>query len=80
MSAQELTPWFPPEIKPAYIGVYEVKHPDNECVKVFAHWDGLMWGFFMGTVESALDKRFGGHEGFAPAQDKSWRGLTKEAK
>ena len=69
----ELTPWFPPEVKPAHVGWYHTgitcKCPINnislESDSNF-WWDGNFWTAF---------------EGCSPiySQNKYWRGLAVKA-
>lgn len=41
------TPWFPPDVKPVHVGVYETTslpedHPHHYVVRT--RWDGFHWG------------------------------------
>ena len=62
---QELTPWYPADIKPVRVGTYQVKCVTKYfCEYFYAYWDGKEW----------LNK-----EKQYPLiyQDREWRGLTK---
>ncbi|WP_334021343.1 hypothetical protein [Burkholderia orbicola] len=76
-----LTEWFPPEVKPIHVGVYQA------CMEVFtdrfgtshieygfAKWDGQRWGAMHTDIKSAAELI----PWHAASQSKSWRGLNKE--
>ena len=67
---EDLTPWFPADVKPVRLGVYEVQM--NNCR--FAYFDGERWGWAFSTVRKANKDR---HTTGA-IQSKVWRGLNKE--
>jgi len=71
-----MTPWFPPHIKPVNIGVYEVKDAYKlpHTLPVYARWDGLQW-----SNESYLNHHDELHyTSYGAGQEKLWRGFTKE--
>jgi hypothetical protein len=70
----EMTPWFPPHIKPVHKGVYEVKYTERGSHEsyMWATWNGKKWS--RGSHE--LADVF--HTQFDANQDKYWRGFTKE--
>lgn len=45
MSEQELTPWFPANVKPARKGVYEVRDNVFTRYRAFAYWNGERFGW-----------------------------------
>lgn len=72
----KMTPWFPPHIKPAYIGVYEVKdlYKLPHTLPMYARWDGLEW-----SNQSYYKHHDELHyTSYGAGQEKSWRGFTKE--
>lgn len=65
----KVTEWFPGDVKPMRVGVYETK-PDNSVT--YQHWDGEQWGFCAIDPLSALNG-IGLRSG---TQDAKWRGLA----
>jgi hypothetical protein len=63
------TPWFPPEIKPVHVGVYQVFNDFT-----YAYWGGKRWGYVELSVKQAVASK---NTKFA-SQYKTWRGLTTE--
>jgi hypothetical protein len=70
MSKLKLTQWFPGEVKPVRMGVYERKWPDGD--RVWTIWNGRNWG---NSFLSPVDVRYvcRGIEQSIP-----WRGLASE--
>ncbi len=70
MSAdKELTPWFPANVKPAHVGVYETLVEDGG----YRYWNGTFWYFLGRTPDRAIEnaRNFRGSSlGMLP-----WRGL-----
>jgi hypothetical protein len=65
------TDWFPGNIKPVRIGVYE-KQIYNER-SVFSYWDGAYWFVYSYSVLAALQ-----HRGCKSVfQNSKWRGISK---
>ena len=72
-----LTDWFPPDVKPVRVGVYEIFHPDyGNDLECFAYWDGKFWGLFMPTKQGAISERY--QHNCGSHQFKTWRGLSKK--
>jgi hypothetical protein len=76
------TEWYPPEIKPVHVGVYEAFMKVIEdrfgsyCFESgFAYWNGKSWGA-MHTTAAEASKLIPWTTG---AQRKAWRGLTEPA-
>ena len=69
-----LTPWFPGDVKPARVGVYQTDGMtgDMEC---FQLWTGEGWGFCSFTAREADEARMYGLSG---SQKPKWRGLAKK--
>jgi len=73
----KMTPWFPPHIKPARKGVYQIcfteegRHERYDLM--YATWTGLVWSSASYTKHDDWHKKFYGSE-----QKKYWRGFTKE--
>ena len=54
MRNEELTPWFPPEIKPVRPGIYIASVARREF---YRRWDGERWYYGDYTVEAAKKRR-----------------------
>jgi hypothetical protein len=63
------SPWFPPEIKPVHVGVYQVWNS-----RIYAYWNGKKWCWAMRSVNEA--KSFRITDG--ADQYKEWRGLAEK--
>ena len=74
MSKQKLTPWFPGDITPFRVGVYERLYPDHSFG--YAYWDGRLWG--CGGSTPALAQQYRNSK--SVWQDLIWQGLAKEPK
>jgi hypothetical protein len=73
---KQMTEWFPSNIKPARIGVYEIQWWFVNCWDYgFSYWNGKQWANSAGTPESALL-----HKKWTDGaiQDKKWRGFTEK--
>ena len=77
------TDWFPANVKPCRVGVYQVRRKlagvwigGLNGGAAYAHWNGKEWAWAEMSVKAAdFDRRTRGAD-----QDKRWRGLTKPAK
>jgi hypothetical protein len=69
MSKQQLTPWFSAEVKPARIGLYEVRYPEYPNEQRFRLWTGHEW-----KSEAGYGTLFG------MAFGDKWRGLAEQPK
>ena len=67
---EDLTPWFPADVKPVRPGVYEVQTITGR----FAYFDGYSWGWSFATKREAERDR----DPWYAMQKKLWRGLNKE--
>jgi len=75
MSNPKRTPWYPPEVKPVRVGVYEVA---MTIVPVwYRYWDGENW--HVGDETPALALKSAPLNGTSWSV-KHWRGLTEKAK
>lgn len=72
MTQPKLTEWFPPEVKPVRVGVYEVAYPPGRW---FRKWDGTRWMCGADTPEIAVERSAIPVETTFP-----WRGLAEEPK
>jgi hypothetical protein len=72
---QKMTPWFPPEVKPARKGVYERLGVYINCPG-YSLWDGQRWRFTMDTPDGAMG--YARYETTFP--DQPWRGLAEQPK
>ena len=72
---KQMTPWFPPHIKPVRKGVYEVKFTPKGLYEsyFYAMWNGKRWSR-VATYEEM--KRF--HSNFDALQNKYWRGFKEQ--
>jgi len=70
--ADNLTPWYPPHIKPVRIGAYET---DAMSGGVYQYWDGFRWSSYCNSPQSAFRFR-ASKSGY---QSPCWRGLTSPA-
>jgi hypothetical protein len=75
-----LTGWFPPQVKPVRVGVYEAfmevftdRFGTSHLEFGFSRWDGRRWGAMHTDIKSA-NELLPWH---AAAQAKSWRGLKE---
>ncbi|GAA0809226.1 hypothetical protein [Cupriavidus gilardii] len=71
MNEQELTPWFPADVKPARDGVYQ---RDYGSVSLYCAYRRGKWRVFGYTPEAAA------WEVAASNIEAPWRGLAKPAK
>jgi len=71
----KMTPWFPPHIKPARKGVYEVKFTPKGLYEsyFYAMWNGKRWSRVATYEEMALF-----HSNFDALQNKYWRGFKEK--
>lgn len=67
-TTSELTPFYPPHIKPLRRGVYLVK----DGWHVYSNWDGNAWGETFFNIDDAAASRFS-----CPRQNFPWCGLAK---
>lgn len=67
-----LTPWFPGDVKPVHVGMYE---RDFGWGHAYSYWNGEFWGQYCRTVSVAYASR--GKVSFH--QQVPWRGLTEPA-
>lgn len=76
---EELTPWFPPEVKPVHPGVYERDASQLDLsaasIKYYSHWDGV-WFILKRSPEQAGNESGGPYHSFR--QHLPWRGLAKD--
>ena len=76
MKEQELTPWFPPSVKPVRNGVYLRMYGDGPA---YSLWDGRFWQCGVRVDHyDAVDIAAAVPHVASPSQDLKWRGLAKE--
>jgi len=68
MSNQELTPWFPADVKPARVGWYQRNWPHHEDWEN-DYWDGVKWHY------GNPNNRTSGEA----MMNRLWRGLVKKS-
>ena len=67
----KLTPWFPGDVKPVHIGVYERRLKFRPGV-YYSQWDGEKWYYLRDTVDkAAIQSVYSAH------QNLPWRGVEK---
>jgi hypothetical protein len=71
MPVLPVTDWFPADVKPAHVGVYERR---GQGVR-YAHWDGTQW-LLPGETPAEAAQHFN-HP--AAAQHLPWRGLQEKS-
>lgn len=79
MSAQQLTLWHRPELKPVRVGVYGTKFMRIDELSEpqgYSFWNGRHWGYQSSSPDDAATPQY---SGASRVQWKSWRGLTAEA-
>lgn len=70
MLKQKLTPWFPADVKPVRVGLYQREYDINSFTLIPDLWDGTNW-ILLGIN--------GNHLGEAIAA-RPWRGLASDPK
>ena len=68
------TEWFPPEIKPVRVGVYETSLMSGWHLCGFTYWDGNMWSNQQLWPKTAYKQR---DYKVDALQAKPWRGLVR---
>jgi hypothetical protein len=76
MAKQNLTKWFPPNVKPVHVGVYEVdmSQINPKFDAVFQHWNGAFFGHASTTAAAAFSWR----NEISVEQEFHWRGLAEK--
>ena len=74
----KLTPWFPAEVKPVHVGVYEIYEHRRHERPTFKHWNGSFWGFASASIGQAQSADT--HLGPSLVQKCNWRGLAAPPK
>lgn len=75
MTAPKLTPWFPADVKPVRVGVYETRDVSVYGSK-YQCWNGKWWGCYSFDVKKAYKDR----RGKSCCQCVEWRGLAVQPK
>ena len=79
--SKKLTPWFPGDVNPFRVGVYEI-YGSSFTGRVFRVWNGNGWGSTLSSpsgVDSLQCVQCVTY--YWPGEDMTgWRGLTKDAK
>ena len=69
----DLTPWFPPDMKPVHEGMYQTNiSPKFE--PTFQYWNGKCWGYYSNSYSRAYEMR----DYRSSNQRSQWRGLNKQ--
>lgn len=69
----KLTPWYPPEVKPVRVGVYQRNL--GEGSPTYSRWNGREWKFSRPTADEADEQTFR-----SLWQYMDWRGLAEPPK
>lgn len=72
MGKQTLTQWFPADVKPVHVGVYERMTSNWDNSNGYAFWDGEKWGGFAKDFYGALQRS--SWDNVSP--NDLWRGLA----
>jgi hypothetical protein len=79
METKNLSDWFPREITPVHVGVYEVRVKANgKIVRWFSCWTGKHWGLSDQTPRAAWVHCDMPSDAAAHAGGFEWRGLTHD--
>lgn len=82
---QKLTPWFPADVKPVYVGWYQCQF--HQQIPLWRYWDGQDWLMSYGEdkcndecfVDLTPDKELISSFGDCPYESgESWRGLAEK--
>ena len=71
---QKLTPWYPGEIKPIRIGVYERQYPARSWTS-YCYWDGRI--FSQGWKAPEPAKEYRNLPSASSYQNLPWRGVAR---
>lgn len=74
MSKPKLTGWYPGEVKPVHVGMYQSKSYCGE--PQWRYWGGNRWGW--GYENKRWAHAWRNQDG--ATQDNEWRGLTEPSK
>ena len=77
MSKQKLTQWFPADVKPVHVGVYEVLYQNGKYGKRYRYWDGKKFCYQSFDSQHAFDKRYSSTR---LPKYVEWRGLSEQPK
>jgi hypothetical protein len=69
----KLTPWFPGDVKPVRVGVYERQYFREQLETRYSYWSGYKWSTWAPTPKGALDLWYT----VGALQDLPWRGVLK---
>lgn len=70
----KLTDWYPGDVKPVRVGVYEREYPLSG-IGCYCKWDGKMWHSGYENVDRASIE-----PAISNIQNLPWRGLSKDPK
>ena len=70
----KLTPWFPGDVKPVRVGVYERNYGNDRLRDCnYCHWNGKFWSIWATTQRGAVHLK----NNASRWQDLPWRGVEK---
>lgn len=68
--SKKLTPWFPPEMKPVRVGIYETDAETEGGTSCYQSWNGAQWSWCSSDSDfTVIDSR-------SIHQSPRWRGLA----
>jgi hypothetical protein len=75
MSKAKLTDWFPADVKPVHVGVYEVLYENGCFGSRYRYWNGVRFCYQCMNSQKAFQKR-NNHTGLDAFV--SWRGIAEK--
>jgi hypothetical protein len=76
--SEKLTPWFPADVKPARVGVYEKDFQIDEGHRSFQYWSGRRWWYGTGNPEGTKKAFLSAPHGECRPRPRPWRGLASD--
>lgn len=70
---KKYTDWFPFNIKPKRIGIYQIRRICHQSIPIYKYWNGKFWFHASLNIEEAL---FNFKEGTKTNLKDAWRGLA----
>jgi hypothetical protein len=74
MNEQKLTPWFPADVKPVHVGVYQTTPIDSTK---YQKWNGEYWCAYTSDAKDAARLE---NSNKSKYQKVKWRGLAEQPK
>ena len=77
MSNPKLTDWFPSNVNPVHLGVYETKQKNHFHGTRFQFWNGKFWCAYSNTAKDAASHS---NSNKSAVQNPAWRGRANNPK